>query len=76
MAVLLFRIMPSQASTSVILEFSDGTTTNAEVGYLNSEELFINIDAYRTGRGTSIAKKSWRLRYNNDLNVWKVVAKI
>jgi hypothetical protein len=76
LATFYFRVTPSNSTVSIMVEFTDGVTTDAEIGHLEPEELFINVDSYITAGGTRINNKSWRLRFDSEQAVWKVIAKI
>ncbi len=62
--------------TPVVAEFSDGSRATAESERLGPDEILVRIDAYTTARRTWIPAKSWRLTYNNDHDLRKVVAKV
>ncbi len=76
LAIFYFRITPAGTTLSALAEFSDGSTAAAEVGQVSPEEVFVRIDGYITTRGSNIPEKTWRLRYDNDQDFWKVVAKM
>ncbi|MBL7737571.1 MAG: hypothetical protein JNL51_19075 [Chitinophagaceae bacterium] len=59
-----------------IVDFSDGATATAIFEKINPEEISIHVDAYTTARGTRIPQKTWRLRYNNAQDIWKVAGKM
>lgn len=59
-----------------VAEFSDGATAGAEIERLSPDELLIRIEPYTTARHTRISAKSWRLSYDGDRELWKVVAKL
>jgi len=75
-AIIFFKIVPNGTVMPVTAEFSDGSIATAEVEQSGPEEILIHIDAYTTERGTRIPAKNWRLRYDNETDIWKVAAKI
>jgi hypothetical protein len=70
------KIAPDGTAAPAIAEFSDGSIAAAECGQLNPGEVAIRIDAYTTARGTRIPEKAWRLRYDNDSDLWKVASRM
>ncbi|MGC4235124.1 MAG: hypothetical protein QM594_19295 [Niabella sp.] len=75
-AIIFFKIIPNSTVMPVTAEFSDGSIAVAEVEQLGPEEILIHIDTYITERGTRISEKSWRLRYQNEPDLWKVAARM
>ncbi|MFT3750232.1 MAG: hypothetical protein QM768_18085 [Agriterribacter sp.] len=71
-AIIFFRIASDGTTVPVSVEFSDGSNATAEVEQVYPDEMLIRIDAYATARGTSIPGKTWRLRYDKSLDLWKV----
>lgn len=55
----------------VHVEFSDGEVAGARVERLDEGRIALRIDAYRTGKGTAIAQKSWLLE-NRGEDRWRV----
>jgi hypothetical protein len=49
-------------SVRIEAEFSDGALPGVSVDRLGADELSVEIDAYRTARGTAIPAKRWILR--------------
>ena len=74
--ILNFRIGPNDTTLSALAEFSDGSDAHAEIEQVNPDELLVYIDGYKTAAGTSIPEKSWRIRYDNVRELWKVVARL
>ncbi|MFT4024268.1 MAG: hypothetical protein QM664_10850 [Flavihumibacter sp.] len=66
----------SQVRGSVNASFDDGSGSMAEAEPLGPGELLVHIDAYTTARRTRIPAKSWRMKYDNTLDCWKVEEKI
>ncbi len=75
-AIIFFKIVPDGSAIPVFAEFSDGSITTAAIEQVKQDEILIRVDAYTTGHGTHIGKKVWRLRYNIDLDLWKVVSRM
>lgn len=75
-AITFFKIVPNGTTVPVIAEFSDGSSATAEVEQVNADDAFVRIDAYITARGTRIPGKTWRLRYDNAPDLWKVAARM
>lgn len=75
-AIILFKIVPNGTTVPATVDFSDGSTATAEVEQVNPGEVFVRVDAYKTARGTRISEKTWRLRYDNVQELWKVAAKM
>ena len=60
-----------QDSGPIEAEFSDGTLPGARLARREPEEMLVEVDAYRTVRGTAIPAKQWILRHIAG-NTWKV----
>lgn len=76
LAVFHFRVIPGISPVPALAGFSDGITACAEVEPLSTEEVIVRIEGYTTARNTRIAEKTWRLAYQSDTDLWKVVAKM
>lgn len=76
LAVFFFRIAAGYSTLSALAEFSDGSTADAEIEQINPEEAILRIDSYDTAQGTTIAEKTWRLKFDYAQDLWKVVSKI
>lgn len=76
MAILFSHIAPNSTTVSVLAEFSDGRVAHAEIEPIDAKELVVRIDGYTTAHGTRIPKKTWRLRYDNNQDFWKVVGRM
>jgi len=75
LATIVEKNVPDGTIVPAIAEFSDGSIATAEFEQLNPDEVFVRIDAYTTARRTQIPAKAWRVRYDNTLGIWKVVAR-
>ncbi|HLI14271.1 MAG TPA: hypothetical protein VKY65_21965 [Alphaproteobacteria bacterium] len=56
--------LPREAgrAATALVEFSDGAISSATWESAGDGEIAIAVDAYRTARGTHVARKQWRLR--------------
>lgn len=72
LARFYFRVTPGGPFVSASAEFSDGAVAGAEVEPVSAEEVIVRMEAYTTARNTRIPGKTWRLRYDKALEVWKV----
>ncbi|MFT3901584.1 MAG: hypothetical protein QM727_00255 [Niabella sp.] len=76
LAIIFFKINPDGTVMPAQAEFSDGAVAGAEIGQVVSNEVHVRIDAYQTARGTRIPEKAWRLRYDEEQDIWKVTGKM
>ena len=76
LAIFHFHVDPNQTTLSALAEFSDDVIAQAEVEQVNPEEMLIHIESYMTAHGTHIPEKTWRLQYDKDQDIWKVIKKI
>ncbi|MFT4094259.1 MAG: hypothetical protein QM640_11525 [Niabella sp.] len=75
-AIIFFKIASDGTIVPVTAEFSDGSIAVAEIEQTRSDGVLVHVEAYTTARGTCIPEKTWRLRYDNELDLWKVIAKM
>lgn len=75
-AIIFFRIAQDGTTMPAVAEFTDGVTVMTEVERVSPDEVLVRIDAYTTARGTRIPEKTWRLKYEDVPDLWKVAAKI
>lgn len=76
LATVAEKIVTTGTTEPVIAEFSDGSMATAVIEPLDADKIIIHIDAYSTARRTRIPAKAWRARYDNDQDIWKVVARV
>ena len=76
LATVAEKIVSAGTTEPAIAEFSDGSMATAVIEPLDADEMVIHIDAYSTARHTCISAKAWRARYDNDQDIWKVVARV
>ena len=76
LATVAEKIVSPGTTVPAIAEFSDGSMATAVVEPLTTDEMILHIDAYSTARHTRIPAKAWRARYDDDEDIWKVVARV